>query len=269
MSFSTSFFQNHPFERLHNNKSRKSQDYNWVNKLESLDSFQEMYGHTNVPQRYTYQPYLGPWVGKQRGYFLKSKLLRGRIESLKKLNFNWAPGKSFPFDSAWNKRFKELQYFKTLHGHCNVPCKFGMNKELGYWVKNQRQFYKKGSLQFFRINLLNGLGFEWTRRFSPLKLPWKNRFEELKNHFYLFGTTKIRQRSGPLGKWVQKQRDLFKKNKIDREKKDLLDSIHFDWKPKKNILGNYQIVEKSDLDLSDQYYPIFFFNKFQNPNFVF
>jgi hypothetical protein len=218
------------------NFNHKSQDCSWKEKFEYLHIFKETYGHSNVPQRYEYNPGLGAWVGKQRGYFFKSKISEIRIELLKFLNFDWAPGKYFTFNAAWNKRYQELKYFKIIHGHCNVPCKYFQNRELGFWVKNQRQFFKKGVIENNRAFLLSELGFEWTRRDSFIKMTWNQRYRELEIYINKYGNCLVPQRSGALGKWVQTQRDLYRKNLIKEERKQLLNSIKFIWEPRRLIL---------------------------------
>ncbi|ABW98054.1 hypothetical protein HAN_2g228 (nucleomorph) [Hemiselmis andersenii] len=225
----------HEYSCIKKSKKGKNQECSWKEKFEFLHIFKETYGHVNVPQRYQYDPGLGSWVGKQRGYYSNSKLSCSRIDLLNMLGFEWAPGKSFSFDAAWNKRYEELKYFKSIYGHSNVPCKYKNNRELGFWVKNQRQFYRKKLLETNRIFLLNSLGFEWTRRETPVKLSWNERYREYQTYISKYGNGLVPQRSGPLGKWVQKQRDLFRKNLIKKERKDLLDSNSFVWEPRKNI----------------------------------
>jgi hypothetical protein len=217
-------------------KKKKNQENKWNQKMELLHVFKEIYGHSNVPQRYQHDSCLGAWVGKQRCYYYKLKISEKRIKLLNFLKFEWSPGKCFFFGSIWKRRFEELKYFKNIHGHCNVPCNYFNNKELGNWVKNQRQFFKKKILEKNRISLLNDLGFEWIRRETPLKLSWNERYKELKNYIACFGNGMVPQRCGALGKWVQKQRDLFRKNKIKNERKELLSSINFIWNPR-NIIS--------------------------------
>lgn len=221
-------------------RRRKNQDSSWNEKFEFLHIFKEIYGHTNVPQRFYGDPGLGSWVGKQRGYFSKSKLSRNRVELLHFLNFEWAPGKGFSFDAAWNKRYEELKYFLFIYGHTNVPCEYKNNRELGYWVKNQRQFKRKKFLDDNRIFLLNILGFEWIRREPTKKLSWLERYKEYENYMAYYGNGLVPQRSGPLGKWVQKQRDLFRKNLIKNERKEILNSLNFIWEPKKKRIKHLQ-----------------------------
>ena len=230
MKFKKNF---HKFKTFKNfNYTQKSQECSWKEKFEYLHIFKETYGHSNVPQRYEYNPGLGAWVGKQRGYFFKSKIEENRIELLKLLNFDWAPGKHFTFNASWNKRYQELKYFKIIYGHCNVPCKYSQNKELGFWVKNQRQFFKKGIIEYNRIVLLAELGFEWARRDSFVKMTWDQRYRELKIYINKYGNCLVPQRSGALGKWVQTQRDLYRRKLIKEERKELLNNIKFIWEPR-------------------------------------
>jgi hypothetical protein len=214
------------------NFTYKSQECSWREKFEYLHIFKETYGHSNVPQRYEYNPGLGAWVSKQRGYFFKSRISENRVILLKILNFDWAPGKHFTFNASWNKRYQELKYFKMIYGHCNVPCKYLQNKELGFWVKNQRQFFKKGIIEYNRIFLLTELGFEWARRDSFIKMTWEQRFKELEIYINKYGNCLVPQRSGALGKWVQTQRDLYRKKLMKEDRKQLLNSIKFIWEPK-------------------------------------
>jgi hypothetical protein len=239
-------------------KKRKNQDCSWNEKFEFLHIFKELYGHTNVPQRYQIYPCLGAWVGKQRGFFSKSKLSRGRAELLLFLNFEWAPGKGFSFEAAWNKRYEELKYFKTIYGHTNVPCKYRNNKELGFWVKNQRQFYRKKLLDHGRVFLLNLLGFEWIRREAPVKMSWVERYKEFEDYILRFGNGMVPQRSGPLGKWVQKQRDQFRNNTIKKERKELLDALNFVWEPKKIFF--MKVREKNQLNQNYNNENFFYFS---------
>jgi hypothetical protein len=246
-------------------RKKKNQENKWNEKLELLHIFKEIYGHTNVPQRYQHDPCLGAWVSKQRSYYYKLKISEKRKKLLNFLKFEWSLGKYFFFDSVWNKRFEELKYFKNIYGHCNVPCKYSNNKELGNWVKNQRQFFKKKLLEKNRIFQLNNIGFEWIRRETPLKLSWYERFKELKNYIIHYGNGMVPQRSGALGKWVQKQRDLYRKNKLNYEKKELLCSINFIWNPRE-LFSKKKAIPKTNFSNRE----VFFYkhNKLQSDFFL-
>ncbi|KAL3784754.1 hypothetical protein HJC23_003506 [Cyclotella cryptica] len=71
-------------------------------------------------------------------------------------------------DSTWNQRFIELQQFKSIHGHCNVPQKYEKNPSLGAWVARNRLFMRQwdaageksrvSTVQRRRIKLLKEIG---------------------------------------------------------------------------------------------------------------
>jgi hypothetical protein len=71
-------------------------------------------------------------------------------------------------EAAWNQRFFELQQFKELHGHTNVPQKYEKNPSLGAWVARNRLFMrqleddeceiKPSSVQYKRMMKLKELG---------------------------------------------------------------------------------------------------------------
>ena len=47
----------------------------------------------------------------------------------------------------WESNFRELLFFRTQHGHSNVPKAFSSNLRLGTWVNTQRtQFARFGHL---------------------------------------------------------------------------------------------------------------------------
>ena len=205
----------------------KKRDLNWFYKFEQMQIFREVFGHCIIPQRYYKDPSLGSWVSKQRFFSRNLKMNLGRNSLLNKLEFIWSPPKNFYFSALWNKHYLELCYYKKIYGHCNVPINFRENLSLGFWVKNQRQLLKKNRLEKHKIDLLHKIGFEWVRRKKFLRISWLERFQDLFVFFKIKGNINVPQRYGSLGKWVQKQRDFFKKNKLKNKKWELLNSFNF------------------------------------------
>lgn len=66
---------------------------------------------------------------------------------------------------SWDEMYGRLLAFKKKNGHCRVPQVRG--EALGYWVADQRSFYKESSLSNERIALLEQAGFEWVLRHHP------------------------------------------------------------------------------------------------------
>eukprot|EP00551_Chaetoceros_affinis_P004234 CAMPEP_0203665384 /NCGR_PEP_ID=MMETSP0090-20130426/2596_1 /ASSEMBLY_ACC=CAM_ASM_001088 /TAXON_ID=426623 /ORGANISM="Chaetoceros affinis, Strain CCMP159" /LENGTH=297 /DNA_ID=CAMNT_0050528905 /DNA_START=44 /DNA_END=937 /DNA_ORIENTATION=+ len=68
----------------------------------------------------------------------------------------------------WDKRYQELLSYKMQKGDTNVPRRYESNPQLGVWVSNQRQYYKKfktgisgWGMTESRIKRLENIGFEW------------------------------------------------------------------------------------------------------------
>ena len=87
----------------------------------------------------------------------------------------------------WNEKFAALEKYKQIHGHVNVPKKETFH-QLGRFVNNQRQFYRKrmvdgekNSLTDERIRALEELGFVWSMkpisvdRATSLQTLWEQR----------------------------------------------------------------------------------------------
>jgi|Transcript_97035 hypothetical protein len=205
----------------------KNRELNWIYKYEQIQLFREIFGHCVIPQRYSNDPTLGSWVSTQRFFLKNLRLNFGRNALLKKLEFSLLSPKNFYFLSLWNKHYLELCYYKKVYGHCNVPGKFSCNNSLGFWVKNQRQLLKKNSLDMNKVGLLYQIGFESKRRRNVIRIPWLVRYCELLNYLKTYGTIKVPQRRGSLGKWVQHQRDYFKGGCIKSKKASLFLIIKF------------------------------------------
>ncbi|EJK53828.1 hypothetical protein THAOC_26655, partial [Thalassiosira oceanica] len=111
---------------------------------------------------------------------------------------------------------------KGKNGDCNVPESQG---SLGVWVSQQRRYYKKGKLSQERLDLLESIGFCW----EPIDETWMTRFDELAGFKIEHGDCNVPYNQGPLGMWVSRQRFYFKKDKLQQERIELLESIGFEW----------------------------------------
>jgi len=120
-------------------------------------------------------------------------------------------------DALWNKRYRELVDFEFLHGHCDVPQRYPLNKALGKWAHKQKQLLqnKGGIMRADRYTALEKIGF--TRSLVPRsKLSWNERYAELVEFRRLNGHCQVPQRyplNPALGKWVHNQRQALRKQK--------------------------------------------------------
>jgi hypothetical protein len=127
---------------------KKSNIEKWENRFDELCVFKEKHGHFGVTDYG-----LRKWIGWQRFNNKKGKLTVERTEKLNKIGFPWV------CREKWEDRFRELCYFKAIHGHTNVPRKD--HPQLGSWVQTQRQKRKNCSISQERMDKLNSIEFCW------------------------------------------------------------------------------------------------------------
>jgi len=198
---------------------------NWEALFQALVAFKENQGHCGVPDRWSENPELGRWVSNQRKTFRKGKLSEERVVRLEALGFEWDPVRA-----DWEAMFQALVAFKENQGHCRVPRKWSENPELGTWVSNQRQVFRKGELSEERVARLEALGFEW----DPFTADWEAlvqalvAFKENQGHC---GVPDKWSENPELGRWVSRQRKTFKKGKLSEERVVRLEALGFEWDP--------------------------------------
>mmetsp|Transcript_21201 Transcript_21201/g.26228 ORF Transcript_21201/g.26228 Transcript_21201/m.26228 type:complete len:121 (+) Transcript_21201:222-584(+) len=92
-----------------------------------------------------------------------------RMNALDEVGFVWKASKVDVAlnEEIWRTRLDELKQFKAREGHCIVPDRYSKNPQLGFWVRTQRQSYKKlrqGKHSWLtpdRVRLLEETGFVW------------------------------------------------------------------------------------------------------------
>ena len=73
--------------------------------------------------------------------------------------------------------------------------------------------------------MLESIGFSW----EPTDEAWTARFDELVDFKDENGDCNVPKVQGPLGRWVDTQRQSYKKGKLSQERIGLLKSIGFEW----------------------------------------
>jgi hypothetical protein len=88
-----------------------------------------------------------------------------RIKALERLSFVWDS-----HGAAFEERLKELEEYKMIHKHCNVPSNYKVNSSLASWVKCQRRQWrlfqegKECNITLQRIQQLESMGFQFNIR---------------------------------------------------------------------------------------------------------
>jgi len=173
-----------------------------------------------------------------------SSMTDERIRKLEGIGFQWSHQLELSRRHVpWEQRFAELEKYKDIHKHCNVPGGWKENPTLGNWVGQQRKQYrllKEGTSSAMteeRIRKLEGIGFEWFLR-PERPVLWEHRFEELKHYKEIHKHCNVPEewKENPqLGKWVGTQRGQYrllmegKSSSMTDERIRKLEGIGFQW----------------------------------------
>jgi hypothetical protein len=196
----------------------------WEKAYSALKEFKTQAGHCRVAKNHEVNGIrLYNWNASQRAR--KASLTKEQISRLNSIGFSWDP-----FEEQWEEGFAALLKFHKKEGHCQVTRGTIINElNLGTWVLKQRQ--KKQRLSPNQIKRLEGLGFCW----DPFAERWEEGYATLIKFKMREGHCLVSQShiegKFSLGTWVSKQRQKRVELSADRIKR--LETIGFDWKPKK------------------------------------
>jgi len=230
----------------------------WKLRYGELVEYKKKHGDCIVPQRYEANNKLGNWVHTQRHQYhlfqknMRSSMTTERIDMLEELGFSWVASHSGnKANTTWNQRYGELRKYKQKHGDCNVPVLYEANKQLGKWVANQRQQYRRlrrgqsSPMTTERIDKLDELGFPWNAshlsgniKETP-KITWNQRYKELIEFKEKHGDCNVPNRyeaNKQLGQWVNTQRQQYRllqegmRSSMTEERITKLNATGFTWK---------------------------------------
>ncbi|CAB9499486.1 helicase [Seminavis robusta] len=126
---------------------------------------------------------------------------------------------------TWEERLDQLEAFKKENGHLKFPKTPGMpDSNLGKWIDNQRQSYRKATI---RKELLAGLrrlganGFGSNDVRTRRNFTWEERLGQLEAFKKENGHSRVSEMPGKpdykLGKWIANQRQFYRNGTIRKE----------------------------------------------------
>ena len=174
----------------------------------------------------------------------------------------------------WSERVAQLAQYKDQHGTCHVPYNH-TNSTLTKWIDRQRIQYRRytegkpSQLTKERIEQLNQMGFVWSMTGPKVQTDWKVRLEHLKAYKEIHGDCLVSYnypQDPSLGKWVEKQRSLYKHiqdgkpSQLSLERIDALNQIDFTWSLQTGWKVRYEELkrykdERGDCLVSHNYKP--------------
>lgn len=188
-------------------------------RMKELEMFYEMYGHSNVPDKWSENSKLSTWVRSIRMRYKKKNLNHFEIQQLKKVHFIFDVN-----ESKWYQGYEKLKAFYNEKGHSRVPQNEA-NKEESHWVMLQRRNYKAGKISEEKIKLLNELHFKWNVQEEIFEHHLKELEEFYQENEHCQITDSYTDKA--LYSFVRKLRS--KKEQLPKEVIKRLEKIHFIW----------------------------------------
>jgi hypothetical protein len=129
--------------------------------------------------------------------------------------------------ASWEFWFGLLQRFAEREGHTEVPDAHRVDDHnLGFWVSNQRAFFRRGRLDEVRRDRLEELpGWSW----EALDAAWRKGFAALEQFVEREGHARVpdahTEDGYRLGQWVGVQRQAYDKKRLDPQRRTHLESL--------------------------------------------
>eukprot|EP00980_Cylindrotheca_fusiformis_P010848 scaffold2462_cov127-Cylindrotheca_fusiformis.AAC.5 len=222
----------------------------------SEEEFKDWVWDGNVPTTYKTRDgkALGRWVNNQRSAKSKGVLKEDRENRLIGAGLKW----SVLASNSWNEMLEELRIYVSDQKKAgrkwdgNVPTNYRIktrspnggkddeDKNLGRWVNRQRSLYQAGKLRKDRQHALEKVGLKWSMLATT---SWESMYDTLCD--YIQSKTKetgcewdgnvpanYKTDDNPpraLGRWINRQRSAFGKDKLKPEYMDKLNKLGLKW----------------------------------------
>ena len=197
----------------------------WEECIAVLKAHKEEHGSINKMAK---GRYMTTWLNRQKELYHEQKLTPEQIAELDGLEIDWTLP---PRPRTWEEQLAALVAFYTIHGHSNVPSNYKEDYSLRNWVAKQRDYYLAGKLDENQKAQLNALEFDWT---PPAKRRGYEDFVAIvKKYKEEHGTTNIPSEYGDpsVYRWVNRQKELYSKQKLLPQQVQQLQDIGFDFAP--------------------------------------
>jgi uncharacterized membrane protein len=219
---------------MEENRQQEQSNYtdNWNEMYDLLLKCSHHECHCNVPIDYYIiedgsRKNLGQWLNCQRQLETQGTLDTRKEELLTNAGVIWevVPPKQ------WERMFTLLEKYKhSNNGDCNVPRNYkedGLN--LGTWLSKQRLAKKEGIIDPVEQMRLEKLGIVW----NTFSQQWDEKYNLLLQYKQREGNCRVpqkhRENNENLGAWLNKQRQIKKKGKLDDERLRKLEDIGVIW----------------------------------------
>lgn len=213
-------------------------DYIWECNYQAAVEYYMEHGNLNVPKNYHTSEgiALGAWIYNIRYNYRTGNgkaLNEGQKERLEAIGMEFL--KLTPADFKWEENYKKAEKYYKEHGNLDVPYYYKTEDgfALGLWINRHRTGKKKKAyieVSENRRKRLDEIGMIWEKEgYSEEKIFYtavQNYYEENGN---LDISSKVKYNGVPLGNWLMRQRGLYKKGKLLKERIDWLNKYGMQW----------------------------------------
>ena len=208
---------------------------------------------------------LGRWIRTQREAYKNQSLSEERAKLLEQIDMRFEYKNMI---MPWEEKYKLTKMYYEHYGNLEIPQKFkslnGIDYDengvkLGNWIATQRLLYANNRLTVNKIKLLEQIGIRWENK--NVILPWEDVYKLAKEYYNIYHnleiTDKFKTTNGidydengvKLGKWVKRQRDTYRSNKLSNKKIELLEKIGMIWNVYSNKDKIKEICDNYDIDM--------------------
>jgi hypothetical protein len=196
------------------------------------------------------------WLRYQRKLYRDEKLEEEKKIKLLELGYSFnktyrgEKGKSnVKHEAIWIEKFEQLKSYHSKYNTFYIQRSDEEYKHLIPWLQYQKSLYRNDKLQVEKISKLSSIGFSFDidyrgkkfqfeikpgvtnqQQFITIDKQWQYNFERLKEYYSEFRTFLIpstESKLQPLRSWLQYQKQLYKKGKLDKVKTQKLEAIGF------------------------------------------
>lgn len=223
-------------------------DLNWSKHYHAAKQYYKEHGNLEVPSRYVNADgvSLGRWISSVRSWYNsgahKKYLQNDRVKQLEDIGMIWNA-----MDNSWEQNFKLAEQYYREHRNLDVPSNYKTKDgtHLGSWIGRQKQLHRTNSLSNDQIKKLNSIGMDWMDRVDRI---WEKGFLEAKKYYEKYGDLNVPVKYETdnlfsLGTWIQRQRNLYKNNKICDDRIKRLTDIGMNWNPD-NWESRFKLVKQ-------------------------
>lgn len=223
-------------------------DLNWSKHYHAAKQYYKEHGNLEVPSRYVNADgvSLGRWISSVRRWYNsgahKKYLQNDRVKQLEDIGMIWNA-----MDNSWEQNFKLAEQYYREHRNLDVPSNYKTKDgtHLGSWIGRQKQLHRTNSLSNDQIKKLNSIGMDWMDRVDRI---WEKGFLEAKKYYEKYGDLNVPVKYETdnlfsLGTWIQRQRNLYKNNKICDDRIKRLTDIGMNWNPD-NWESRFKLVKQ-------------------------